>query len=100
MSSKKFNGYFSISSYSSFCFFLNARTSDDVQQLQRSHQPSCGPNRCKIAPKKHIEVKKENRMVEQITKANFWNVIICPPNRARPARKVVTVPLKILTPIS
>lgn len=45
-------------------------------------------------------MRKEIPTVEQIMTANFWKVLSIPPKSARPAPKVVTVPEKILTPIS
>ena len=47
-----------------------------------------------------MEVKNEKITVEQITRANFWKMVIWPPNSATPAKNVVTVELKMLTPIS
>lgn len=65
-----------------------------------SPQPSYGPISCSKAPKNSIDVRKEIPTVEQMITANFWKVVSTPPKRANPAPKVVTVPEKILTPIS
>ena len=45
-------------------------------------------------------MRNEKITVAQITRANFLKIVICPPKRATPAKNVVTVELKMLTPIS
>ena len=69
-------------------------------QTRRLPQLYCGPKVCIVAPKNNMDVRNDIAAVLTMITANFSKRRIFPRNRNIEEPMVVTMPLKILTPIS